>query len=657
MQHDSIAVVDFGGQYVHLIATKIRRLTVRADILDPMADIDTFRQYKGIILSGSPALSTYGEMNEYTREIFDLPIPILGFCFGHQEIAKQYGGKVDHTAREFGFANLKITGTSPIFDGLSEEEIVWMSHGDSVTGLPDSFIELGRSVHADPTGAATESGNTMDAAESHANAAIASESLKRYGFQFHPEVDDTVNGQRMLENFAVKICGCSRSWTIDNFAEEEKQKLREQVGTQKVFLLASGGVDSTVCARILIDALGNENVHLLHIDNGLMRKDESRQVVERFRSWGVTDNLHFVDASERFLTALEGIVEPEKKRIVIGNTFMYVCQDEMARLGVEDALLAQGTIYPDTIETGGTSRADVIKTHHNRVPLVEEMIKAGKVIEPIRELYKVEVRELGAALGIERDFLDRHPFPGPGLGVRLLCSRGKAAADGKEDRAHYQTGDGGGVDATLLRISEEASCIARMQGLDARALPIRSVGVKGDLRSYEWPVFLYEPSGGDAPWNKVLDVANQIYKEVSGVNRCVFDLSRCGWRRPAGAVPAAGEKESGPLFVLREGYTTRDRLEILRDADAIFMDLIDRYGLMNTIWQAPTVLLPMTVSDRGRELVVLRPVLSERAMTARPADLPEAMIKDLASMIPVIDSVSGVCIDVTTKPPGTIEWE
>lgn len=657
MQHDSIAVVDFGGQYVHLIATKIRRLKVRADILDPNADIDTFSRYKGIILSGSPALSGKDEMSDYTREIFDLPIPILGFCFGHQEIAKHYGGKVECTAREFGFAGLRIKGASPIFDGLAEEEIVWMSHGDSVTGLPESFVELGSSVHVDSTGAGGAAARTAVATINHANAAIASESLRRYGFQFHPEVDDTVNGQRMLENFAVKICGCSRSWTIDNFAEEEKQKLRDLVGDQKVFLLASGGVDSTVCARILIDALGNERVHLLHIDNGLMRKDESRQVVERFRSWGVADNLHFVDASERFLKALEGIVEPEKKRIVIGNTFMYVCQDEMKRLGVQDALLAQGTIYPDTIETGGTSRADLIKTHHNRVPLVEAMIKAGKVIEPIRELYKVEVRELGAALGIESDFLDRHPFPGPGLGVRLLCSRGEAAADGREDHAHYQTAKETPVPETLARISDDASRIAREQGLDARALPIRSVGVKADLRSYEWPVFLYEPAGGEAPWQSVLDVANRIYKEVTGVNRCVFDLTHCGWQREAGEAPVARETAQTPEFVLREGYTTRDRLDILREADAVFMDRIGRFGLMNTIWQAPTVLLPMTVSGRGRELVVLRPVLSERAMTARPADLPAEMIRDLAGTIPVIEGVSGLCIDVTTKPPGTIEWE
>ena len=289
------------------------------------------------------------------------------------------------------------------------------------------------------------------------------------------------------------------------------------------------------------------------------------------------------------------------------------------------------------------------------------MIKAGKVIEPIRDLYKVEVRELGEALGIDRDFLDRHPFPGPGLGVRLLCSRGDASADGREDHAHYQTRDEvESVSATLERVSREAGRIAGEWGLDARALPIRSVGVKGDLRSYEWPVFLYESGSGLVAWQRVLDAANQIYKKVSGVNRCVFDLTRCGWSRPAGApVPPAptAENAEAPEFGLREAYTTRERLNILRDADAEMMTAIDRYGLMQLIWQAPTVLLPVSIGGRGEELVVLRPVLSERAMTARPAELPAEMSAELNRAMSVIDGVSGLCIDVTTKPPGTIEWE
>jgi GMP synthase (glutamine-hydrolysing) len=640
MQHDTIAVIDFGGQYAHLIATKVRRLQVRADIVDPLAPLEELRAYKGIILSGSPSLSAYGEGEDYTKAMFDLPIPILGLCFGHQEIAKHYGGKVAHDRQEYGFAQAHILGASPIFAGLGPDEIVWMSHGDSVVELPDGFRELAYSTHVLPSeaivsqavapGGTTGRNDSAAGATSRAaaggrnhNAAIVSESLKRYGFQFHPEVDDTEHGQQMLENFTVRICGCRQTWTISGYVDEQMAAIRRRVGDGKVFLLASGGVDSSVCARLLIQTLGRERVHLLHIDNGFMRKDESRRVIERFRGWGIVENLHFVDASDRFLEALAGIVDPEKKRIAIGNTFIEVCQVEMERLGVADALLAQGTIYPDTIETGGTSRADVIKTHHNRVPLVEEMVRAGKVLEPIRDMYKVEVRELGAALGLPRDFLERHPYPGPGLGVRLLCAAGRTEGT-----------------AELGRITREAQGLARRFGLGARALPVRSVGVKGDLRAYEWPVFLC----GAASWEEILEAANHIYKEVDGVNRCCYDLTE---NRHAAA----------PRFEVLPATVTRERLDLLREADAAVMEGLDRHDLMNEIWQCPTVLLPVSANGQGRELVVVRPVLSERAMTARPARLPAGLVAELRESILPLPGVSGLCLDVTTKPPGTIEWE
>jgi GMP synthase (glutamine-hydrolysing) len=635
MLHDRIAVVDFGGQYAHLIATKVRRLNVRADILDPLAPLEEFRAYRGIILSGSPALSSLGEGHDYTRAIYDLPIPILGFCFGHQEIAKHYGGQVKSMKQEYGFSTLHLTTPSPIFDGLGPDEIVWMSHGDSVTRLPEGFVELGYSMHIDSKAAQGERAVAGRAAEllpaEHRYAAIANETLKRYGFQFHPEVDDTEHGQEMLRNFAVGICGCEPTWTIENYIAEEARILRERVGDQKVFLLVSGGVDSTVCARLLVEALGAGQVHMLHIDNGLMRKDESRQVVERFRRWGVTENLHFVDASEEFLSALAGVAEPESKRLVIGTTFIEVSEREMEKLDVRDALLAQGTIYPDTIETGGTSRADVIKTHHNRVPLVEEMIRTGRVLEPIKELYKVEVRELGADLGIDRDFLDRHPFPGPGLGVRLLCN--------------LETQLDAATASSLTRISRESDVLARERGLRAVAIPVKSVGVKADLRSYEWPVLLCGPPGMvlDPPsWSMVLEVANRIYKEVAGVNRCVFDLTG---------------RATPPRIDRRVAAISRARLDLLREADALMMGILERYDLMNVVWQCPTVMLPAAVEGAGDEFVVVRPVLSERAMTARPAPLPALLLEEVGQAILALPGVSGAGIDVSTKPPGTIEWE
>ena len=423
MTHDAIAVIDFGGQYAHLIATKIRRLHVLAEIRQPEDPTDAFRRYKGIIISGSPALASFGEDSAYNKAIYDLDVPIFGFCFGHQEIAKHYGGTVVHGGREWGPADMQVVADSPIFKGLGRTERVWMSHFDSVTSVGPGFEELGYTTLG-------------SSGAPHRYAAIGSNALRRWGVQFHPEVDDTVHGDEMIANFVLGVCGCTPSWTMERYVEERIEQVRRQVGDQSVFLLASGGVDSTVAARLLGMAIGADRLHLLHVDNGLMRKDESRDVLDMFRAFGLDRNLHFVDASEAFLSALAGVVEPEQKRTIIGNTFIEVFEGEAKRLGIEGHLLGQGTIYPDTIETGGTRRADTIKTHHNRVPVIEDLIEQGRVVEPLADLYKVEVRELGEKLGIPHDLVWRHPFPGPGLGVRLLCSAGEAPGDGPgRDRA------------------------------------------------------------------------------------------------------------------------------------------------------------------------------------------------------------------------------
>jgi GMP synthase (glutamine-hydrolysing) len=605
--HDKIAVVDFGGQYAHLIATKVRRLKVLAEIRQPEEPIEAFSPYKGIILSGSPALSALGEDSDYNKGIYDLAVPILGFCFGHQEIAKHYGGTVIHGKPEWGHADLRIVRRGhPLLAGLADTESVWMSHNDSVTAVGPQFEELGY---------------TMLGPESRAHrfAAIGSDTLQRYGFQFHPEVDDTVHGDEMIANFVVGICGCSPSWTMEHFVEEEIERLRARVGDGSVFLLASGGVDSTVAAKLLARALGPERVDLLHIDNGLMRKDESRTVLAALQAIGLGDRLAFVDASDTFLAALAGVVEPERKRRLIGDTFIAVFDREARRLGIERHLLAQGTIYPDTIETGGTKRADTIKTHHNRVPIIQEMIAAGKVVEPLAELYKVEVRELGEQLGVPREVVWRHPFPGPGLGVRLLCSTGE------EDRAHF-----GEIEPRVADLS------ARL-GIGAVALPIKSVGVKADLRSYEHPVLLV----GHAAWPDLLRIAGTIYKDVPHVNRCMWWLGRS---TPSRFRPLAAT-------------VTRERLDLLRDADAFVMDGLRRHGIYDSIWQCPTVLVPLEVDGAGRELVVVRPIHSERAMTATPAPLPDALLDELRAQLLSLPGVSGLALDVTTKPPGTIEWE
>ncbi len=604
MQHDTIAVIDFGGQYAHLIATKIRRLGVLAEIRQPEDPIEAFQEYRGIVISGSPALSSHGEDQDYTKEIYDLDIPIVGFCFGHQEIAKHYGGEVIHGGREWGRASLQIEGTHALFSGLDTSEQVWMSHYDSVASVGPEFQELGY---------------TVTAGGEHRFAAIGSDSLKRYGFQFHPEVDDTVHGTEMISNFVFEICQCEASWSMDQYLDEQVARIQEQVGDESVFLLASGGVDSTVAAVMIGKALGPERLHLLHIDNGLMRKGESARVLERFHEMGFGENLHFVDASQTFIDALGDLVEPEEKRRAIGDTFVSVFQDKARELKIEDHLLGQGTIYPDTIETGGTRRADTIKTHHNRVPIIEKMIEEGKVLEPLADLYKVEVRELGESMGISDELLWRHPFPGPGLGVRLLCNTGVADRTGFEE-----------AEPLLNEVGERF-------GLDAYLLPIRSVGVKADLRAYEHPVLLT----GSAPWDTLIQAASAVTKEIPGINRCIWNLSPDA---PNSSIPLATT-------------VTRDRLDLLRDADHIVMEALRRHGLYDEIWQCPTVLVPLQLGDGEGELVVVRPVLSERAMTARPYPLPEAVLADLRKEILALPGISGVALDITSKPPGTIEWE
>jgi GMP synthase (glutamine-hydrolysing) len=603
--HDRIAVVDFGGQYAHLIATKVRRQHVLAEIRQPDDPVSAFAGMKGVILSGSPSLAS-GDEGGFNAAILDLAVPMLGFCFGHQEIAKRYGGRVEHCRSEYGPARFEVTSATPVFTGIPREQTVWMSHQDTVVSVGAGFREVG--VSYDHDGAP------------HRFAAIADESRRRYGFQYHPEVDDTPYGEAMLRNFVVGVCGCRPDWTMARHVEEQMAAIRADVGARPVFLLASGGVDSTVSARLLGAALGPDQLHLLHVDNGLMRKDESQSVVAEFRRHGLGRHLHFVNASDRFLRALDGVIDPERKRRIIGDTFIAVFEEEARRLDLGEMLLAQGTIYPDTIETGGTQRADTIKTHHNRVPIIQEMIRAGRVIEPIRDLYKVEVREMAEALGIAPELTWRHPFPGPGLGVRLLCSDGRSPQGHDPSRAQPL------IDAQLAGT-----------GLAGALLPVRSVGVKADLRTYEQPVLLW----GEAPHETLLSVAAQIYGRVPGVNRCVLDLSRRGVER---AEPRAAS-------------VTRPRLDLLREADDLVMRALAAHGLTRSIWQFPTAMLPLSLDGRGRELVILRPVLSERGMTARPAALPSGFIDDVREPILALPGVSGLVVDLTTKPPGTIEWE
>ncbi len=598
---ERIGVLDFGGQYTHLIANRIRRLRVYSEIVSPEDDSDRLRNFKGLILSGGPSSVYDADQPGFNPNLFDLGIPVLGLCYGHHLMAQTLGGLVrPGRTKEYGAAQLEIQEKTGILEGLEDAETVWMSHGDYVAQAPPGFGVLGSTA-------------------SCAIAAMGDPERNLYGLQFHPEVTHTPEGMRMLENF-VTLCGCERNWTMGNYIESSIQGIRDRMGDRNVFLFVSGGVDSTVAFVLLEKALGAERVYGLHIDNGLMRKNESAFVRDSLLEHGFT-NFHVVDAGEDFLSALGGVVHPEEKRRIIGTQFIEVRDRAMEQLGLdpEQWILGQGTIYPDTIESGGTKNAAVIKTHHNRVALVEELIAQGKVIEPLSQLYKDEVREVGERLGIPKSLVWRHPFPGPGLGVRALCS------DGSESLGEAERNAEAG-----------AQEIAQKAGLDARILPIKSVGVQGDFRTYAHPVALI----GTADWRTLESVSTEITNRIPKINRAVLLL------RPD-TLP--------PLFV-KSCDLTKKRLDLLREADAIATHALEQHGLMDAIWQMPVVLLPLS-PDGEKESIVLRPVVSREAMTARFSEIPMDVARKMADDISALSGIEAVFYDVTHKPPGTIEWE
>ncbi|OGY47908.1 MAG: GMP synthase, partial [Candidatus Buchananbacteria bacterium RIFCSPHIGHO2_02_FULL_38_8] len=401
---EQIAILDFGSQYTHLIARRIRQLGVLAKIYLPTVSTTKLQGARGLILSGGPQSVHDKTAIKYNSKIFNLGKPILGLCYGHQLIAQRFGGQVKPgKTKEYGFAEISITGSSRFFSGLGQKEKVWMSHGDAVVKLPKGFKVIGK---------------TFDCPI----AAMENEKQGIYGLQFHPEVAHTKHGLIILRNFIFKICNCQPDWSMDKYWSQIVKNVKKTVGSRNVFLLVSGGVDSTVCFAILEKILGKKRVFGLHIDNGFMRLGESIQVKKTLAKAGF-DDLEVINASAKFLAAERSVVDPEKKREIIGRTFLKIKDEVMKqqKMNQKNWVLAQGTIYPDTIETGGTKHADKIKTHHNRVKEVLKLMRLGALVEPLAELYKDEVRAIGRKLGLPPSLINRHPFPGPGLAIRTLC--------------------------------------------------------------------------------------------------------------------------------------------------------------------------------------------------------------------------------------------
>ncbi len=501
---ESILVLDFGGQYTQLIARRIRELGVYSEIHPYNVTIETVRSLNpsGIILSGSPWSVYDEEAPKSTPQVYDLGVPILGICYGLQLIADQLGGKVDTSAKkEFGKALLQVDKGDDLLAGLNGSTTVWMSHGDALTSLPDGFEPIAHTPNAPIC-------------------AIRHPKRKIYGVQFHPEVVHTQNGTKILSNFLFHVCGLKGGWTSTHFIETSVEGIRKTVGTSRVLCALSGGVDSSVAAILLHKAIGDQ-LHCIHINNGLMRKGESEKVVEVFREH-YRIPLTYVDATELFLTRLAGVTDPEQKRKVVGKTFIDVFEEESGKLADNPfEFLAQGTLYPDVIESVSFKGPSVtIKTHHNVGGLPKKM--KFKLIEPFRELFKDEVRDVGRKLGLPESFLERHPFPGPGLAVRVLGEITK-------EKLHLAR------EADVIFIDEirRAGIYNEIWQAFAALLPVRSVGVMGDGRTYDYTVALRAVTSVDgmtADWARIppevlASASNRIINEVRGINRVVYDIS------------------------------------------------------------------------------------------------------------------------------------
>ncbi|CAK0749080.1 GMP synthetase [Gammaproteobacteria bacterium] len=502
LREDRLLILDFGSQYTQLIARRVRESGVYCEILPyDVSDAEVLAfSPKGILLSGGPESVTVEGGPRAPQIVFTLGVPVLGICYGLQTMAAQLGGEVEPSVkREYGYAQVRRCSTSRL---LPEDDFleVWMSHGDRVRSLPSGFQVIAATDHAPLAG-------------------IADESRRLYGLQFHPEVTHTPQGVQILSRFVHEICGCANHWTSSKIIEDSIVKIQDQVGNEEVLLALSGGVDSAVVAALLQRAIG-DRLTCIFVDNGLLRLSEGDQVMATFaRYLGV--RVIRVQAKDRFFDALTGVSDPEKKRKTIGNLFIEVFEEEAARLP-KVRWLAQGTIYPDVIESAGarTGKAHVIKSHHNVGGLPERM--KLQLIEPLRDLFKDEVRKIGLELGLPRDLVYRHPFPGPGLGVRILGEVKREYAEILRAADHIYL-----EELRKSNLYDEVS-----QGF-AVFLPIKSVGVLGDARHYDYVIALRAVQTVDfmtAKWARLphefLDrVSNRIINELSGVSRVVYDIS------------------------------------------------------------------------------------------------------------------------------------
>jgi GMP synthase (glutamine-hydrolysing) len=626
---DKITVLDFGAQYSQLIAKAVRRCNVFSEIKDCSHSIDDMlkEKPKGIILSGGPESVYQNNAPSMDKKLLDSGVPILGICYGMQHINYILGGGMIHgqVIKEYGETETRLNKEHPLFSGLEEKIITWMNHGDSVDGkkLADGFKVI---------------------AETKAHvAAIANDNKKIYGVQFHPEVTHTEKGVDIISNFIHNICGCDHSWTMGNYIEECKEYIRKTIGKNDVISFVSGGVDSTFVTTVLAQTDGIGNVYALYID-GLMRKNETEEVEKSLKTAGVK-NLIVYRGEDEFIKEVEGMSDPEQKRKAIGNLFGKIQQKMVDKLNLdsEKTFLAQGTLYTDLIESGkGVGRkAANIKSHHNvRCAFIENMKAKGRIVEPNRFIFKDEIRKAARAIGLPPEISERQPFPGPGLGIRII--------NGLDEW----------IDDEFYRIDCNINKIAAEYGLEGHLLPIKTVGVQGDARTYSYLTLLK----GERDWKKIREAAKKIPTEVHQVNRIIYDVNDRNIKISINnLIPTTVNKET---------------IELLKDVDYEGREIIDKYGFNKDISQTIFVLFGADIYNIGKRSVALRGVSTDDFMTVSPIEPLDVKMNELEQyrkknkirmswecLDEIRDNllkkynVGAFVIDVTDKPPATTCWE
>ncbi|MBI4155281.1 glutamine-hydrolyzing GMP synthase [Candidatus Woesearchaeota archaeon] len=608
MREKGIAIIDFGSQYTQTIARRIRYLNVFSEIFDSNIRPSELENAVGVIGSGGPASVYEAESPRCNPKIWTMNMPKLLICYAFQLFAHEEGGRTvkGNKSGEYGKAKLIIENDASIFKDLPETQTVWMSHGDRVESLPPGMLKLAYTKDCE-------------------FAAAYDPDSKTIGFQFHPEVDDTEFGMQMLNNFLNLCKRPEKEWTYQRFIEEVPERIREFVGGRNVVHLTSGGKDSSIAA-VFIDRTIKEasKKRFLYINCGVGRKDEVKKVVKNLKDIGI--ELIVLDTSEELEKELFGITDAEEKREIIGRHYIRHAQLFAGQEYGNNWVIGQGTIYPDHIESKGTKNSAKIKTHHNRVKEVLELMKQGKILEPNLYLFKDDIEtiakifaETNGLEGLAEIFAPQHPFPGPGLAIRSLCSKGETRNDFKE-------------------LTSEVKGISRKYNLDALVLPILSVGVQGDGRTYAPPVAIW---GKTRSWDELAEISTMITNTMKGrVNRVIIPLQ-----------PSEIKNVD-----LRESYITRERLKKLQEADHITMKHLEESKEMKNIQQCPTIAIPLEINSSSGESIVLRPFKTRDFMTGTFGRLSNQVIDDVVKEILGL-GYGAVFYDITNKPPGTTEWE